>query len=66
MLRDIRVADKNCPWVNDELKSLMKYRDRLKKAAIKAKSETLLPSFKQARNIVNSLSILLKKEILQQ
>ena len=29
--RDIRVSDRNCPWVNADLKALMKSRDCLKK-----------------------------------
>ena len=35
-IRDIKVSDKIWPWFNDELKDLMKSRDRLKKAAVNA------------------------------
>ena len=60
-IRDIRVSDRNCPWVNSELKAMMKSRDRLKKAAVSAKSESLMLSNREARNKVNSLNISLKK-----
>ena len=60
-IRDIRVSDRNCPWVNSELKAMMKSRDRLKKAAVSAKSESLMRSYREARNKVNSLKISRKK-----
>ena len=30
-IRDIRLSDRNCPWVNTDLKALVKSRDRLKR-----------------------------------
>ena len=38
-MREIIVSDRNCPWINRELKLLMKSRDELKEAANKHKSE---------------------------
>ena len=61
-IRDIRVSDRNCPWVNADLKALMKSRDRLKNAEVSTKSETLLRSCREARNRVNSLDNCLKKK----
>ena len=61
-VRDIRVSERNCPWVNVDLKALMKSRDRLKKAAVSTKSETLMRSYREARNRVNSLNNSLKKK----
>ena len=60
-IRDITVSDRNCPWVNSELKAMMKSRDRQKKAADGAKSKTLMRSYREDRNKVNSLDISLKK-----
>ena len=40
----------------------MKSRDRLKKAAVRTKSEILMRSYREARNRVNSLSNSLKKK----
>ena len=62
LIKDIRVSDRNCPWVNADLKSFMKSRDRLKKAAVSTKSETLMNSYREARTRVNSLSQSLKKK----
>ena len=62
-IRDIRVSDRNCPWFNADLKTLMRSRDRLKKAAVSTKSETLMESYREARNRVNSLNNSLKKKL---
>ena len=37
-LREMRVSGKYCPWIDKDLKSLMRTRDRLKTAALKSKS----------------------------
>ena len=61
-LREMRVSEKYCPWIDKDLKGLMMTRDRLKKAACKSKSPILMDSYRQARNKVNSLNIQLKKQ----
>ena len=61
-LREMRVFEKYCPWIDKDLKGLMMSRDRLKKAACKSKSPILMDSYRQARNKVNSLNIKLKKQ----
>ena len=61
-LREVRVSEKYCPWINKDLKSLMQTKDRLKKAALKSKSTVLMDSYRQARNKVNSVNIKLKKQ----
>ena len=61
-IREIRVSDKNSPWITNELKSLMKSRDRLKKAAIKHKSPAMMGRYKTARNKVNNLNVTLKSQ----
>ena len=40
-VRDVRVSDSNCSWVNSELKAMMKSRYRLKQAAVSAKSNSI-------------------------
>ena len=61
-LREMRVSEKYCPWIDKDLKGLMMTRDRLKKAACKSKSPILMDSYREARNKVNSLNIQLKKQ----
>ena len=61
-LREMRVSEKYCPWIDKDLKGLMITRDRLKKAALKNKSPILMDSYRQIRNRVNSLNIQLKKQ----
>ena len=41
-LRQIRVSERYCPWVNANLKGLLRTRDRLKKAAVKCNSQILM------------------------
>ena len=60
-MREMRISDKNSPWITSELNSLMISRDRLKKAAVKHKSPTMMCSYKAIRNRVNGLNIKLKK-----
>ena len=63
-IREMRVSDKNFSLVNCELKSLIKSRDKLKKAAIKHKPPAMMRCYKKARNKVNSLNVWLKNNIL--
>ena len=64
-MREMRISDKNSPWITRELKSLMISRDRLKKAAVKHKSPTMVCSYKAMSNRVNGLNIKLKNSILR-
>ena len=48
-MREMRVSDKNSPWIAIELKFLMVSRDRLKKASVKHKSPTMIRSYKAVR-----------------
>ena len=61
-MREMRISDKNSPWITSELKSLMISRDRLKKAAVKHKSPTIMCSYKAIRIRVNGLNIKLKQQ----
>lgn len=70
-LRQIRVSEKYCPWMNADLKRLIRTRDRLKRYAVKHKSQALMSSYRQCRNQVNTLNVALKRQyfsdkILQQ
>ena len=58
----IRVSEKCSPLINKELKTLMRTRDRLKKAAVKSKSPALMRSYRIARNATNTLNTQLKKK----
>ena len=61
-LKSIQVSEKYCPWINKDLRSLMKCRDKLKKAAIKGHSQLLMSSYRHVRNKVNKLNIDLKRQ----
>ncbi len=61
-LTEMRVSEKYCPWINKNLKDLMRTREKLKKAASKSKSQFLMDSYRQVRNKVNSMNIQLKKK----
>ena len=61
-LKEMRVSEKYCPWIDKDLKGLMRARDRLKTTALKRKSPILMDAYRQARNRVNSLNIELKKQ----
>ena len=61
-LRQIRVSEKYCPWIHSDLKNLIRTRDRLKRSAVKHKSQHLMNSYKQYRNRTNALNKALKKQ----
>ena len=62
-LRQIRVSEKYCPLMNADLKRLIRTRDRLKRYAVKHKSQVIMSSYKQWRNQVNTQNAMLKKAI---
>ena len=61
-LCEMRVSEKYCPWIDRDLRDLMRTRDKLKKSAIKSKSAPLLDSYRHVRNKVNALNTQQKKE----
>ena len=61
-LREMRVSEKYCPWIDRNLKNLMRTWDRLKTAALKSKSPITMDFYRQARNRVNLLNKQLKKQ----
>ena len=61
-VQKMRVSDKYCPWVNADLRALIKSRDKLKLAASKNKSTLLMSSYRHFRNKVNSLNTKLKRQ----
>ena len=58
----MRGSDKYCPWVDADLRALIKSRDKLKLVACKNKSTLLMSSYRQLRDKVNSLSAKLKRQ----
>ena len=61
-LIEIRVSEKYCPWIDKDLRDLMRTKDKLKKSAVKGKSPILMDSYRQIRNKVNALNVQLKKQ----
>ena len=48
-----RVSKQYCPWSTPDLNKLRKSRDKLKRSALKFKSEILMESYRHIRNKVN-------------
>ena len=61
-VRNRRVSENFCPWLTKELKPLSVTRDRLKKQAVRFKSDILMEAYRQTRYKVNKLNIELKRE----
>ena len=61
-IKTLRVSEKYCPWVNVGLKQLIRSRDKLKKAAVKSKSQLLMSSYRQIRNKTNKQNFELKRQ----
>ena len=59
---EMRVSETYCPWIDKDLKKLMQTRDKLKKAAVKRKSQILMDSYRHVRNKLNVLNIKLKRQ----
>ena len=59
---EMRVSEKYCPWIDKDLRDLMRTRDELKKSAVKSKFPILMDSYRQIRNKVNALNVLWKKQ----
>ena len=61
-IKTLRVSERYCPWVNDDLKKLIRSRDKLKKAAVKSKSLLLMSSYRHIRNKINKQNSELKRQ----
>ena len=60
--RNRRVSDRFCPWLTNDFKLMCKARDKLKKQAIRSKSELLMQAYRNIRNQANRLNEKLKRE----
>ena len=49
-------------WLSPDLKALFRTRDRIKNAAVKAKSEMLMNAYRQVRNQADNMNSRLKRE----
>ena len=61
-LRNRRVSERFCPWITKDFKLMCASRDKLRKQAIRSKSEVLFDAYKQMRNKVNKVNIDLKRD----
>ena len=61
-LRNRRVSERFCPWLTKEFKLMCASRDKLRKQAIRSKSDILFDAYKQLRNNVNKVNIDLKRD----
>ena len=60
--RNRRVSDRFCPWLTNDFKLMCKARDKLKKHAIRSKSQLLMQAYGNIRNQANRLNEKLKRE----
>ena len=56
-LSEMRVSEKYCPWIDKDLRDLVRTRDKLKKSVVKCKSPILMDSYRRIRNKVNALNV---------
>ena len=56
-----RVSERYSPWLSSDLKALFRTRDRMKIAAVKAKSELLMNAYRHVRNQANNMNSRLKR-----
>ena len=61
-IMQMRVSEKYCPWINQDLKALMRNRDRMKRVALQRTSSVMTETYRQLRNKVNAMNIKLKKQ----
>ena len=61
-LQQRRVSQKYCLWLTPDLNKLRKFRDKLKKSAVKFKSKILMESYRHVHNKVNLLNRALRKK----
>ena len=57
-----RVSDQFTPWLTSDIKYMFRTRDKLKTAAIKAKSKILIGAYKRRQNKANALNTKLKRQ----
>ena len=41
-IKSLRVSERYCPWVNEDLKKLIRIRDKFRRAAVKSNSLLLI------------------------
>ena len=61
-MRNKRVSEKFSPWLTKEFPTMSATRDRLRKQAVRSKSQVLMQAYRQVRNRVNKLNLDLKRE----
>ena len=63
--RHVRIRGNSMPWVNSDIKNLMRLRDYHKKQAVKFNSQFHWDKFRETRNELNSSLHIVKKLLLQ-
>ena len=56
------MSERYSPWLYPELKALFRTRDRIKNAAVDAKSKILMNAYRQVRNQANDMNSRLERE----
>ena len=61
-IRNKCVSEKFSPWLTKDFHTMSATRDRIRKLAVKSKSQILIQAYTQIRNRVNKLNLDLKRE----
>ena len=61
-IKSMLASEKYCPWINKDLRGLIRERYKLKKEAFKHNSTPLTESYRKIRNKVNRMNINLKRQ----
>ena len=61
-IRNNRVSETFSPWLIKDFHTLSATRDRIRKLAVKSKSQILMQAYRQIRNRVNKMNLDLKRE----
>ena len=61
-IRSMRASNKYCPWINKDLRGLIREREKLKKEAVEHNFSPLMEFCRKIRNKANRMNINLKKD----
>ena len=61
-IKSMLASEKYCPWINKDLRGLIRERYKLKKEAVKHNFPPIMESYRKIRNKVNRMSIHLKRQ----
>ena len=61
-IKSMRISEIYCPWINKDLRGLIRERDKMIKEAVIHNSPPHMESYRRIRNKVNRMNINLKRQ----